>query len=528
MFNEIVLLLGLGAALLGAPEQSVARPNVLLIMADDMGFSDAGCYGGEIATPNLDRLAAGGLRYAQFYSTGRCWPSRASLLTGYYAQQVRRDRFPDTKLGNRPEWAPLLPVYLKAAGYRTYHSGKWHLDGEPLKNGFDRSYSLHDQDRFFTPETHFLDDAPLPKPEGDSGYYATTAIADHAVKVLKEHAANYAEVPFFHYLAFTAPHFPLQALQVDIDKYRKQYLEGWDAIRQARWQRLTDMGLINCPLSALDPDIKPPYNLSWKDLEDQIGPGEVSEALPWDSLSETQRHFQATKMAIHAAMVDRVDQEIGRVLGQLRAMKTYENTVIIFVSDNGASAEQIIRGDEHDKSSVPGSAASYLCLGPGFSSAANTPFRLHKSWTNEGGIASPLIIHWPRGISAQGEIRQQTGHFVDIVPTLLELTATTVPEKLAQQPDSPGKSLVPSFTKDNSVEHPYLWWYHEGRSAIRVGQWKAVKRDDELRWSLYDLAVDRDESEDLAETQPEQLNTLQQLWERETAAFERQAWGDSE
>ena len=508
--------------LLPSSSLSATPPNVLLIMADDLGYADAGCYGGEIKTPNLDALADGGIRYAQFYSTGRCWPSRAALLTGYYAQQVRRDTFDDTTLGNRPDWAPLLPVLLHEAGYRNYHSGKWHLDGDPLKNGFDQSYSLHDQDRFFTPKKHFLDDVALPQPESDSGYYATTAIADHAVDTLKKHAADHPDDPFFHYLAFTAPHFPLHALQEDIDAYRTSYLEGWDVIRQRRWERQTAMGLIDCPLSPLDPDIKPPYNLSWKDLEDRIGPGEIGQAVPWGDLTETQRHFQATKMAIHAAMVNRVDQEIGRVLDQLRTMGAMENTVIIFVSDNGASAEQIIRADEHDKSAVPGSAASYLCLGPGFSSAANTPFRLHKSWTNEGGIASPLIVHWPAGIKARGEIRQQTGHFVDVVPTLLDLAGVNGTQVSNTGPTRPGRSLASSFTTDNSVDHDFLWWHHEGRSAIRVGDWKAVRREDEVRWALYDLATDRSEINNVGEKHPEILKGLQTCWEAEAVRFKAQ------
>lgn len=521
-FRLIFTALLVGAATLAG---AADRPNVLLIMADDMGYGDVGCYGGEIATPNLDTLAAGGLRYAQFYSTGRCWPSRAALLSGYYAQQVRRDTFADTKLGNRPEWAPLLPVYLGRAGYRSYHSGKWHLDGEPLQNGFHRSYSLHDQDRFFSPKKHFLDDQAQPPPGKDSGYYATVAIADHAVKTLKEHAAEFRDQPFFHYLAFTAPHFPIQALQQDIDKYRKRYLDGWDAIREARWKRQTAMGLVDCPLSELDPDIIPSYNLPWTDLEDRIGPGEVDRAVPWNELSETQRHFQATKMAIHAAMVDRVDQEIGRVLDQLKSMGAYENTLIIFVSDNGASAEQIIRGDEHDKSAVPGSAESYLCLGPGFSSAANTPFRLHKSWTNEGGIASPLIIHWGKGLVARNEIRQQSGHFVDIVPTILEIVGLTSLDGPPGRPSPPGHSLVPTFTTDEVVNHESLWWHHEGRCAIRMGDWKAVRRE-EGAWALYDLKSDRSEMHNVGEAHPDILERLRIQWESEAATYRKQAWGE--
>lgn len=502
----------------------VPRPNFLIVLADDMGYSDAGCYGSEIETPNLDSLAKGGLRYAQFYSTGRCWPSRAALMTGYYAQQVRRDVFPGEKLGNRPAWAPMLPVLLKQAGYRCYHTGKWHLDGEPLDNGFDRSYSLHDQDRFFSPREHFLDGVPLPQPARDSGYYATRAIADYAVDFLKEHATKYPDQPFLHYLAFTSPHFPLQALQEDIDRYRDRFLAGWDVLREARWKRLTDLGLINCPLSDFDPAIIPPHNLPAEVLAERIGAGEVPRAVPWDSLTDEQRRFQATKMAIHAAMIDRMDRELGRVLDQLRAMGAFDNTVILFMSDNGASAEQIIRGDEHDKNAAPGSAGSYLGLGPGFSSLANTPFRLHKIWTNEGGISSPFIVHWPAALAARGEVRQQVGHFIDIAPTILELAGVTRPA-LSGAPEAPGRSLVPSFTQDNSVSHPFLWWLHEGRAAIREGNWKLVKREDETAWSLYDLSNDRSEMKNLAVEKPDEVFRLSGMWDEAAALYRQQAAG---
>lgn len=522
------LLLGLALIALASPRDIAAadpRPNILLIMADDMGYSDAGCYGGEIATPNLDTLAKGGLRFAQFYSTGRCWPSRAAALTGYYAQQVRRDVFDEERIGARPAWAPLLPTFLRDAGYRNYHSGKWHIDGEPLDNGFDRSYLVQDQDRFFSPTKHFLDGEAQPQPAPDSGYYATIAIADHAVGVLRDHARDHAGAPFFHYLAFTAPHFPLHALREDIDRYRTRYREGWDAIRRARWERQREMKLLDAPLSGLDPGIIPGYNLSEADLASRIGAGEAGRAVAWDTLSEAQKRFQAEKMAIHAAMIDRMDREIGRVLGQIKAMDAFENTLILFVSDNGASAEQIIRGDEHDPAAPPGSAASYLCLGPGFSSAANTPFRLHKSWTHEGGIASPLIVHWPRGLQARGEIRQQVGHFIDILPTLLELSGAPRPD-IAGAPALPGHSLVPSFMADNSVERPYLWWRHVGHSALRQGDWKIVRRKEESAWSLYNLRADRAEMVDLAAEEPEIAARLEGLWEEAAATFRKEAAGE--
>src|SRR4051812_24522100 len=239
-----------------------ARPNVLLILSDDMGFSDAGCYGGEIATPNLDALAKNGLRFTQFYNTARCWPSRAAVLTGYYAQQVRRDTVPGVKSGSqgvRPEWARLLPEMLKPLGYRSYHSGKWHVDGLPLANGFDHSYSLNDHNRHFAPQQHTEDDKPLPAADPKGGYYSSTAIADHAIKCLKEHAAKYPDRPFFEFLAFTAPHFPLQAPAEDVAKYRRAYFAGWDAMRPERFERQKGLHMAGASLSAVERDVGPPY-----------------------------------------------------------------------------------------------------------------------------------------------------------------------------------------------------------------------------------------------------------------------------
>ena len=325
-----------------ASPQAAARPNFLIIMADDMGFSDLGRYGGEIETPNLDSLAANGLRYTQAYSTARCWPSRTCLLTGYYAQQVRAD----PPQGRHPQWCRVLPHYLKPLGYRNYHSGKWHLNGAPLQlqdGGFDHSYTIDDHNRFFSPQKATLDEQPLPAVQEGTGFYLTTAIADYAIGFLKEHATEHAQDPFCLYLAFTSPHFPLHALQEDIDRYRDRYLQGWDAMRQQRYERMVKAGLVNCPLSAPDPQTIPPWSAPEAELQSRIGPGEAGYAVPWSQLTDAQKKFQALKMAIHAAMVDRMDRNVGRVLDQLRQMRTFENTVIFFVSDNGASAEQIIR-----------------------------------------------------------------------------------------------------------------------------------------------------------------------------------------
>ena len=397
------------------------RPNVLLILADDMGFSDAGCYGGEIATPNLDELAKNGLRFTQFYNTARCWPTRGAILTGYYAQQVRRDTVPGVKSGGqgvRPAWARLLPEMLKPLGYRSYHSGKWHVDGKPLQNGFDRSYSLDDHDRHFTPRHHTEDDKSLPAVEPKAGYYSSTAIADHAIKCLTEHAEKFSDRPFFEFLAFTAPHFPLQAPAADIARYRSKYRAGWDALREERWRRLNALEISGTALAGIERGVGPPF--PFPEAIKKLGPNELDRPLPWDDLSAEQRQFQANKMAIHAAMVDRMDREIGRVLDQLRTMNAMENTLIFFLSDNGASAEIMVRGDGHDPDAECGTGATFLSIGPGWSSLANTPFRRHKTWVHEGGISTPLIVHWPKGIVARGELRHAPGHVIDMVPTILE------------------------------------------------------------------------------------------------------------
>ncbi len=506
------------------------RPNILVILADDMGFSDAGCYGGEIQTPNLDKLAGGGLRFTQFYNTARCWPSRACILTGYYAQQVRRDALAGSgggASGRRPAWARLLPELLSPLGYRSYHSGKWHVDGKVLAGGFDRSYSFDDHDRYFNPKQHALDDQPLPAVKPDSGYYATTAIAQHAMDMLAEHQAKHRDRPFFLYLCFTSPHFPLHALPQDVALYRDRYRAGWDVIRRQRYARMRKMGLIDCALSKLDPEFVPSWNLSEEELRRQIGPGEAGRAVPWNDLTAEQKEFQAVKMALHAAMIHRMDIEIGRALDRVKAMGVFENTLIFFASDNGASAEQIVRGDLHDRTAAPGSAKTFLSIGPGWSSAANTPFRLHKSWVHEGGIATPLIVHWPEGIAARGQLRRDPGHLIDLAPTILELAGGRWPETFSGKlvPSPPGKSLVPAFAKDGSVAHDYLWWYHIGNRAVRVGDWKLAAADG-APWELYDLRSDRCESNNLAKDHPDKVKELQQVWTRRAEEFRALAGQD--
>lgn len=520
----LVAVLCLAAGSVSAAEGK--RPNVLIIVADDLGYSDLGCYGGEIETPQLDRLAANGLKFSQCYSTGRCWSSRAAILTGYYAQQVRRDSMPKVPSaggrGIRPGWAQLLPTMLREQGYRSYHSGKWHIDGSPMKNGFDHAYTIEDHDRYFYPQNHTEDDQRLPAVPRDSGFYLTNAIADHSIKVLKEHARQFSDQPFFQYLCFTAPHFPLHALPEDIARYRNRYLAGWDVLRSERFARQRELGLINCDLAPRLENSAPRWNPTEAVLHEKVGPGEIGRAVAWNDLTEEQRLFQAEKMAIHAAMVDRMDREIGRVIDQLREMKVLDNTLIMFVSDNGASAEQIIRGDGHDPKAPLGSGRSYLGLGPGWSTMSNSPFRMHKSWVHEGGISSPLIVHWPEGITEKGTLRHTPAHLVDLVPTVLEVTGAKRPETWNGKPvpAPPGASLIPAFAQDVTVPHEYLWWFHEGNRAVRVGDWKIVSWGVEGAWELFDLKADRSETRNLAMQFPEKLSELQKLWEAKLEEFQ--------
>ena len=519
----VSLLCSLCFSLIVFIESAIASspPNVVFILADDLGYSDLGCYGGEIDTPNLDSLAKNGLRFTQFYNTARCWPTRGALMTGYYAQQIHRDALPEIKGGGqgiRQPWAKLLPELLKKANYRSYHSGKWHIDGKVLDGGFDRSLDMRNQGNFFSSSGNSIDDVPVKRLTNEKGYYATIATADHAIECLKDHALNHASKPFLHYIPFIAPHFPLHALPGDIEKYRDRYIAGWDVAREARFARQKKLGITETELSQLEREVGPPYH--FPDAMEKLGTGEVNRPLPWNELSPEQQRFQATKMAIHAAMIDRMDQEIGRVISQLKTMGVFDNTLIFFASDNGASAEIMVRNGGHDPSAAPGSEATYLCLGPGFSSVANTPHRRHKTWVHEGGISTPLIAHWPKGITTLNEFRHAPSHVIDIVPTVLELAGVETPKEFNGEPipQAPGKSLVPAFAKDQTIVRNCLWWLHEGNRAVRVGDWKLVAAEGEP-WELYDLKTDRAEQRDLASQLPDKAKELESVWQRHTDDF---------
>ena len=495
------LLLAVSVTTHAAP---APRPNILLIMVDDMGFSDLGCYGGDVDTPHLDALAKGGLRYTQFYNTGRCWPTRASLLTGYYPHQVGHamkygPKAPPAYQGTNREQAQMIPEFLGPAGYRCYHVGKWHLDAGgdtttwPLGRGFDRSYWVKNQNNFFNPYVMMDEHHPVKRPGADGDYYITSAFSDRTVHYLEEHAAYHAEKPFFLYLAHTAPHFPLHALQEDIDRFKGRYRQGWDEVRKERLARLKRIGIVSA--------------------EQQLPPRD-EDAVAWDSLSEEEKDMWDTRMAIHAAMVYRVDVGIGQIVKQLRKMKVLDNTLILFLSDNGASAEYLVRGDGHDPAAPPGSGASYLCMEVGWANASNTPFRLHKMWMHEGGISTPLIAHWPQGIESPNTLVRHPSHVIDIVPTLAELGGATIATQLAGRklPQMPGISLAPTFQDQPPREHEFIFWEHVGHRALRMGDWKLVAQNQQS-WELYNLASDRSETRDVIDQEPELARKLQARWQ---------------
>jgi arylsulfatase len=497
-------------ALLASAFQGRKQPNILLILADDLGFSDPGCYGGDIPTPNLDALARRGLRYTQTYSTARCIPSRCCLLTGRYPQQINRDQ---SDRGPMPSWSRFLPQHLAPLGYRSYHSGKWHVTGKmPLAHaGFEESYLLVDQGRFFSPNDHFENDKKLPAIKPDQGYYAAQEIGRRARAMMSGHLDRHAAQPFFQYLAFTSPHFPLQALQADIDRFRGKFLAGWDVHRERRWKRLRKEGIVQCGMARLDPDTFPRWNLSPAEAAKVFGPGEVTQAVPWASLNQQQREFQATKMAIHAAMIARMDTEIGLTVDLLRKRRVLDDTLIVFLSDNGASAEMMNRADLHDLSAAPGSAKTHLCLGPGWATAANAPFRLHKYYTHEGGVSSPMIVHWPAGVKGRNELRHTPAHFVDMLPTIVD-AAGGKPLAINGAPAFEGRSLLPTFRNEAVVAKEYIYFRHDDNRGIRMGDWKAVAHRTNGPWELYNLAKDRCEANDLAASDPGRLETMTSKW----------------
>ncbi|MDQ5979846.1 MAG: hypothetical protein QG602_2821 [Verrucomicrobiota bacterium] len=502
-----------------------SRPNIVLIMADDMGFSDIGCYGSEIPTPNLDALAARGLRFSQFYNTARCSPTRAALLTGLHPHQAGMGTLgEDPGKQAKPEAAPGYQEYLndrcvtlaealRPAGYRTLMSGKWHLGyhGEhkwPLARGFDRFYGIISGASSYLapkdPRGLTLDNTPLSTPT-DPSYYTTDAFTDHALLFLRE---SPADRPFFLYLAFTAPHWPLHARAEDIEKFRGKYRGGWDNLRAARFKRQKKLGII-------------PANTVLSPRDDG--------ARAWNELSAEQQEQLDYRMAVYAAQVHRMDHNIGRLVEHLRSTGKLDNTVILFLSDNGGCAEPYddLGGGVFEAINDPGAGGaggknaprSGSSYGTGWANASNTPFRRYKSRLHEGGIATPLIVHWPAGLKARtGSITSAPGYLTDIMPTVLSLTRTAYPSK-TRSGEAPfplvGRSLAPVLFRKPSADNRWLFWEQYGNKAVRHENWKAVQpAENNAPWELYDLSRDRTELHDLAINEPARLAEMTAAWQQ--------------
>lgn len=470
---------------------SEARPNVVLIMCDDMGFADIGCYGGEIETPNLDQLAAGGMRFRTFYNNAKCEHTRASLLTGRWWHHVGASatvHYSASTFGER----------LREAGYRTLMTGKWHAGQTPFERGFDRYFGLTDGCcNFWNPGTARPgEEEPAKKrvrrwaidgkeftpfTPAASDFYTTDAFTDHAIEYLKEYADE--SQPFLLYVGYTAPHYPLHASQEDVAKYRGRYgAIGWDVLRKQRYARQLELGILppKTQLSQRDPEIE-----SWSDIR-------AEERDQWD-----------LRMATYAAMIDRMDRNIGRLLATLKETGDFDNTVIMFLSDNGACKDSKDRSTV--KGAMPWEVTSYLTQGKPWANASNTPFRQYKTTDFEGGVRTPMIVHWPGHIQA-GSITDHVGHLVDVMPTMLHLAGAEISDELA------GHSLINAVRSQPSTRPWPIYWQFGSSQAIRDHDWKLIKHG-KGAWELYDLANDPIEERNLARQQPQVVLQLSQQWE---------------
>ena len=482
-----VILLAAPVALHAAePATPTAKPNVLIIMVDDMGYSDLGCFGSEIKTPNIDHLAAGGMKFSQMYNTAKCYPTRASLQTGVYFQRTNRDFDGTATLGE----------VLRPAGYTTLWAGKHHAKFNPVTRGFDRYFGMiGGAENHFRPKQDNAKGWALDGEKAatkDSGFYSTDAYTDKALKWLDEY--NKTNKPFLLYVAYTAPHWPLQALPEDIAKYKGVYDEGYEAVRKARYERQIKLGLVDPKTSPLSP-----LEFGKKNTK------------TWDTFSPDERQIEAMKMEIYAAMVDRVDQNIGRLLARLKAQGKLDNTLVMFLADNGACAETP-KQKGADPDGPMGSAGSFISYGQNWASVGNTPLRKWKQDSFEGGISTPLIVHWPAGIEPQKEYYREPAHLIDIMPTLVAVSGANYPGESKQPNISPmdGVSLLPAF-KGESISRPTPLFFQFGKSsAIREGQWKLARIG--TKWELYDMAVDRTETKNLAAKRPEIVQKMDASW----------------
>ena len=505
---------------------TIKKPNIVLILADDMGYSDIGCYGGEIDTPNLNKLAKNGIRFTHFYNTARCSPSRASLLTGLHPHQtgigiLTDNDSPEGYAGDLNKHCITIAELLKENGYRTYLSGKWHMstsmfnvsDSWPNQRGFEHFYgTIIGAGSYFYPRTLTRENVNIEEEAKEQDFYYTDAISANAVKYIDQHYQNSPEQPFFLYVAYTAPHWPLHAKEKDIVKYKGRFNKGWDKLREERLKRMVEMNLIDkeWELSPRDPNIS-----------------------PWEQVKN--KEWEVKRMEVYAAQIDSMDQGIGKIISALEKNGQLPNTLIIFLSDNGGCEEPIGRmmanlmlnegcareytrsGEKvrlgNKKNIIPGAEDTYQSYGVAWANLSNSPFRKYKHWTHEGGIATPFILHWPEKIEAKGELRHQQAQLTDVMATIVDIIGLKYPEKYNGNKILPleGTSLVPIF--DNHKNNKgMLFFEHEGNAAIRDGKWKLVK-DYPNEWELYNMELDRTELHNVIQKFPERANRMMNTYE---------------
>lgn len=500
------------------------KPNIIVILVDDMGFSDLGCYGGEIRTPNIDGLAQKGVRFTQFYNTARCCPTRASLLTGLYPHQTGVGHMVDNPkpfpgyTGDLNQKCVTIAQVLKSGGYRTMMSGKWHVTpvtqskhNWPLQRGFDQYYGIiHGAADYFNPVTLARNNEFI-KAEGD--YYFTDAITENAVSGIEKAAS--AKEPFFLYTAYTAPHWPLHARPEDIERYKGRYRGGWDLLREERRRRQNELGIIDKRWTTTVRDSRVP---AWAEVAD--------------------KEWEQRRMEVYAAMVDRVDQGVGRILNALRGTGQEENTLVMFLADNGGCAEELgpkaggLHVPEQTRDGrpvrrgnvpglMPGPEETYQSYGIPWANASNTPFRLYKHWVHEGGISTPLIASWP-GHTKSGSITHEPGHLIDIMATCVDVSGTKYP---SDKTPLEGVSLRTAFTGGKVNRRDALYWEHEGNRAVRQGKWKLVSKFPGV-WELFDLEADRTETTNLAEKHKDRVEQMSAQYDRWAARAQVKPWDE--
>jgi len=510
---------------LAAPALTAAapRPNIILIMADDLGFSDIGPYGSEIATPALDSLARNGLRFTQFYNTARCCPTRASLMTGLYPHQAGIGHMMNDY--NRPGYkgdlnrtSVTIAEVLRTAGYRTAMCGKWHVTPQtadnhnwPLQRGFEKYYgTIAGAGSFWDPATLTRDNTPIKA--GKKDFYYTNELGDNAVKYIDELTGK--SDPLFLYVAFTAPHWPMHAPENTIAKYKDRYKAGWDALRAERHARQKKMGVV-----------KTKWELSPR----------APEVPKWDDIPNKDWHIR--RMAVYAAMIDHLDQNIAKIVSKLKEKNQLDNTLIFFLADNGGCAEGMAGRNANDGNPntstrplntrdgrevklgndpavMPGPDDTYQSYGPEWAHASNTPFRLYKHFVHEGGISSPLIVHWPKAVKNKNTFTDQPGHLIDIMATCVDVAGAKYPAEYKGEKITPleGQSLLPIVEGKKRQGHQAIYWEHEGNQAIRMDNWKLVRRDG-TEWELYDIDNDRTELNNLAAKEPARVKAMSANWE---------------